>query len=131
VALVREYLAARTDGLDCLWIALYPTGKVKPLTDAGVGLIWQRHAPKAGVPRFKTYQLRHTAGVNLVERGRDLDTIREYLGTRRLETVQRYRNLVPRTRVDDLRADLDVSIPPTPVAAHRKATALMSSQSGA
>jgi site-specific recombinase XerD len=109
VALVREYLAARTDGLDCLWIALYPTGKVKPLTDAGVGLIWHRHAAKAGVPRFKTYQLRHTAGVHLVERGRDLDTIREYLGTRRLETVQRYRDLVPRSRTDDLRADLDVT----------------------
>src|SRR5438094_40496 len=68
-------------------------------------------AAQAGVPRFKTYQLRHTAGVNLVERGRDLDSIRRHLGTRRLETVQRYRDLVPRSEPDDVRADLDVSVP--------------------
>jgi len=110
VALVREYLSARTDDLEWLWVGVMPSGDVTRLTDEGVAKALRRIADRAGVPRFKSFDVRHTAGVRLTERGWDLGDILAHFGARSMETVQRYRDLVPRSRVDEVRADLDAPL---------------------
>jgi site-specific recombinase XerD len=109
VDLIRQYLAARTDDLDCLWLAVKPNGETHPLADAGVCKIWERVADAAGVPRFTTYRLRHTAGALLAERGHDIVDIMVHFGARDTRAVQGYKELVTRNRIDEVRADLDVT----------------------
>jgi integrase len=109
VDLIRRYLEARTDDLDCLWIAMTPAGKVRPLDPAGVLKIWERLANKVGVPKFTNKTLRHTAGMLLAERGHDLVDIMVHLGARDVRAVQGYRELVSRSRIEQVRADLDIA----------------------
>lgn len=106
--IVRRYLDARTDDLDCLWVAVKPNGMVQPLADDGVSKVWERLARFAGVPRFTTRELRHTAGAMLAERGRDMADIMVHMGSKDIRAVQGYKVLVALSRVDEVRADLDV-----------------------
>lgn len=108
IGLVREYLAARTDSLDMLWVAYNTDGTVTPLQDAGVLQIWARLARKVGVPRFTTRQLRQTAGAILVERGHDLADVMAVMDLKDMRSVQGYQQLA-NDRLRRVRADLDVS----------------------
>jgi integrase len=107
IALLREYLAVRTDPLDCLWIAIRPDGRIGPLHDAGVLKIWERLARKVGVKPFTTRELRQTAGAVLVERGHDLVDVMAVMGLKDIRSVQGYQ-LTLEDRLTRVRADLDV-----------------------
>lgn len=105
--LIREYLRARTDDNEWLWVALNTDGSVTKLQDAGVLKIWERVAKKAGVRRFTTQELRHTAATLLVERGHDDTAVMEFLGARDVRSVQGYKAIVA-DKLARMRADLDV-----------------------
>jgi site-specific recombinase XerD len=104
---IREYLAARRDDLEWLWIAVNTDRTVTKLQDAGVLKIWERLAKKVGVRKFTTQELRHTAATLLVQRGHDLTDIMDLLGARDIRTVQGYKKIVA-DRLQRVRADLDV-----------------------
>jgi site-specific recombinase XerD len=105
--LIRDYLRARTDDEEWLWVALKPDHSVGKLQPAGVLKIWERLAKKAGVRRFTTQELRHTAATLLVERGHQDTVIMELLGSRDVRSIQGYKVIVA-DRLARARADLDV-----------------------
>ena len=105
--LIREYLRTRRDDNEWLWVAFNTNGSVTKLQDAGVLKIWERLARRAGVRRFTTQELRHTAATLLVERGHDDSAIMEFLGARDIRSVQPYKTIVA-DRLARMRADLDV-----------------------
>ncbi len=105
--LIRDYLAARTDDVPWLWIALKTSGVISKLQDDGVSKIWTRLARKVGVQRFTTRELRATAATLLVQKGHDLNVVMDFLGVRDIRSVQGYKQLVA-DRLARVRADLDV-----------------------
>jgi integrase len=106
--LIHHYLAARTDDLPWLWVAV-PFGKpVRQLDPSGVLKIWERLSTAYLVPRFTTHQLRHTAATMLAERGHDPLTIASFLGHVDTRSVQVYAK-VSGNRLQSARADLDIA----------------------
>lgn len=59
--LIRDYLALRIDDSPWLWISHKTNAPLARLNPAGVWEIMQKIGKKAGVKRFTTHQLRHTA----------------------------------------------------------------------
>jgi integrase/recombinase XerD len=59
--MIREYLALRIDDSPWLWISHKTNAPLSRLQPAGVWEIMQKIGRKAGVKRFTTHQLRHTA----------------------------------------------------------------------
>jgi integrase len=51
---------------------------------------WKVAIKKSGVPRLRFNDLRHTALSRLVEKGEDIETVREIAGHASLKTTQRY-----------------------------------------
>jgi site-specific recombinase XerD len=107
--LIREYLKARSDDEEWLWVAVNPDHSVHKLQPSGVLMVWARLAAKVGVRRFTTQELRHTAATLLVERGHDDTVIMELLGDRDVRSLQGYKVIVA-DRLARARADLDVVI---------------------
>jgi len=106
--LIHQYLAARSDDLPWLWIALTPSGVVRKLDPAGVLKIWERLAAAYLVPRFTTHQLRHTAATALAARGHGPLEIADFLGHADTRWVQIYAKTSP-NRLQAARADLDIA----------------------
>jgi integrase len=71
---------------------LFPSRHGKPLGRTGIFRIVQRYAARAGLPPGKRHPhaLRHTVGMHLADAGRDLLTIQDHLGHRKLESTQVY-----------------------------------------
>jgi integrase len=107
--LIHHYLAARTDDLPWLWIALPPGKAARQLDPAGVLQIWARLCGAYMIPRFTTHQLRHTAATALAERGHDPLTIATFLGHVDTRSVHVYAK-VSGNRLSSARADLDIAI---------------------
>jgi integrase len=109
--LVRDYLRARSDDDEHLWIGWYGDdfGNPHPLTDAGVLGIWRTLADQAGVPRFTSQQLRRSAAAVLVERGYGDRDIMEFLGVSDPRTMRVLRQAVG-DRKAQVRAELDVAL---------------------
>jgi integrase len=51
---------------------------------------WKAAIKKSGIPRLRFHDLRHTALSRLVEKGEDIETVREIAGHASLKTTQRY-----------------------------------------
>jgi site-specific recombinase XerD len=64
---IAGYIAARRDDQPSLWVNLQRGKPVTPLNEAGVRELFRKTAQRAGVPRFTTHQLRHTAATRLFE----------------------------------------------------------------
>jgi site-specific recombinase XerD len=107
--MIRDYLEARTDDQEWLWVAINPDHTVTKLQPAGVLQIWARLAGKVGVRRFTTQALRHTAATVLLERGHDDTVVMEFMGSRDIRSIQGYKTIVA-DRLARARADLDVVI---------------------
>jgi integrase len=61
IELIRDYMAVRIDDSPWLWISHKTNAPLGRLNPAGVWEIMQKIGKKAGVKRFTTHQLRHTA----------------------------------------------------------------------
>jgi site-specific recombinase XerD len=107
--LVQQYLSKRSDDNDYLWIGWYGDNYKQPhrLTDEGVLRVWKKVARMAGVPPFRTLDIRHTAATQLMERQHDPSMVMELLGNRDFRSFQRYKEVVD-DKLARLRADLDV-----------------------
>ena len=105
--LIREYLSARDDDNEWLWVAYYPSGRIARLDEDGVLKIWERLAKKAGIARFTTQELRNTAATLLVGRGHEDGEVMRFLGLQDIRSLQGYKAVVEDKQAR-LRADLDV-----------------------
>lgn len=105
--LIRDYLGARTDDNEWLWIAYHTNGRIGRLNDAGVLKIWERIARKVGIAAFTTQEIRNTAATLLVGRGHEDEEVMRFLGTGDLRSLQRFKALAADKQAR-LRADLDV-----------------------
>jgi integrase len=105
--MVRDYLRARTDKEEWLWVAITPERTIRKLQPSGVLKIWERLGNKVGVGPFTTQQLRHTAATLLIERGHSDTVVMEFLGSRDIRSIQGYKTIAA-DRLARVRADLDV-----------------------
>jgi integrase len=71
---------------------LFPSRQGKPLGRTGIFRIVQAYAVKAGLPAGKRHPhaLRHTVAMHLADAGRDLLTIQDHLGHRRVANTEVY-----------------------------------------
>jgi integrase len=94
IAPVREaiarYLAVRHDDHTSLWVRLQRGTSVAALNEAGVRDLFRKAAKRAGVPRFTTHQLRHTAATRLFEMKVPESVIADYLGHGDLDSIRGY-----------------------------------------
>ncbi len=96
---VRSEIAARSGGGDCGKIFLSPRGK--PLSPKAVNRIVSRYlGAVSNIEKTSPHVLRHTAATHLLERGADLQAVRELLGHSSLSTTQMYTHVT----VDHLRS---------------------------
>jgi integrase len=51
---------------------------------------WRAALKKSGIPKLRFHDLRHTALSRLIEKGEDIETVRDLAGHASLKTTQRY-----------------------------------------
>lgn len=126
---IAQYMAARTDDHPSLWVILGYGKPIGPLNDPGVRELFRKTASRAGVPRFTTHQLRHTAATRLFEMKVPESVIADYLGHGDLDSIRGYVDFSSRRneaasvmermlmeaegtipRLDALAADLDLVV---------------------
>jgi len=78
---------------------------------------WNRAVRISGIPKLRFHDLRHTALSRLVEKGEDIETVRELAGHASLKTTQRYLHSNDRRKkqaVEKLAGDFGRYIPSAP-----------------
>lgn len=100
VASVKEaialYATSRQDSHPLLWVKLIAARPAKPLTEGDVRRLFWKTAELAGVPRFTTHRLRHTAATRLFEMKVPESVIADYLGHGDLDSIRGYVDLSSR-----------------------------------
>jgi integrase/recombinase XerD len=90
VAIVEEYLAARSDPLPQLWVT-HPTGQpCRPLTREAANHVWERLARQLGLKSWTNHRLRDSAATHLALRRVPTHMIADFLGHADLRTVMKY-----------------------------------------
>jgi site-specific recombinase XerD len=92
---ISKYLGTRTDGNPALWVTMRPNNPAR-LTDADVRGLLRRVARLAGVERFTTHQLRHTAATLLFEANVPESLITDYLGHESPDALRTYVDITSR-----------------------------------
>lgn len=87
---IARYVTARHDDHTALWVKVARSKAVKTLTEADVRRLFWKTAQLAGVPRFTTHQLRHTAATRLFEMKVPESVIADYLGHGDLDSLRGY-----------------------------------------
>lgn len=100
---IKQYLKARTDADEALWIHLRgPTAnKSLRLSTRAVETIVQKYSKKSGIPILATpHTLRHSFATDLLQQGVDLRTVQEFLGHRNIATTQIYTHVTSKRLKD-------------------------------
>lgn len=89
---VRNYLTARKDMSDALFVQTDPTKKdAKPLTKRSIERIVKQHAIKAGISKKVTpHVIRHMFATDLLGNGADIRSVQIMLGHSSISTTQIY-----------------------------------------
>ena len=95
---LKEYLSARTDADEALFISLTKKGKVLGrITPRAVQRLVDYNARKAGImANVHPHQLRHQFATDLLINGADLRAVQELLGHANVSTTQVYTHLTNR-----------------------------------
>lgn len=101
VAMVDEYLAARTDSLPQLWITT-PRGPVRPLSREAANRIWRRIAAELQLQRWTNHRLRDSSATLLARQRMPSHMIADHLGHADLRTVQKYIEIADEERAEVL-----------------------------
>ena len=93
---IREYLSARTDTSDFLFISLSKNSYGKPLSRNSIEAIVKQYATHAGINKKVTpHTLRHSFATSLLRKGADIRSVQALLGHSSITTTQIY------THIDD------------------------------
>lgn len=87
--LLREYLAARTDSSD----ALFVNNRGEPVSRELVRRVFKRFTRSIGIPHARFHQIRHTAITEHAERTRDVIALAKYAGHRNPQSTMIYIHL--------------------------------------
>jgi site-specific recombinase XerD len=87
---IHDYLGARTDASDFLWVTFDNNRPTHALGRDGAWVAWQRMARRVGAKPFSTHQIRHTAATLLLDADLNPMAIANYLGHADLRTVSQY-----------------------------------------
>lgn len=101
-ARVLDYLRARRDISDLLWISSGRGAVKRVLTREMIGRVWRRLALDVGVPRWTSHQLRHTCATEMKRAGVADLVIAEHLGHHDLSTLPNYAAVVDEHREQKL-----------------------------
>ena len=77
---------------------------------------WRAALKKSGIPKLRFHDLRHTALSRLIEKGEDIETVRDLAGHASLKTTQRYlhsNNRRKKIAVEKLAGDFECYLPNT------------------
>ncbi len=95
---IKEYLEARGDAEEALFISLTKKGRViGRITSRAVERVVDRYAREAGIPKRVTpHSFRHLFATDLLINGADLRSVQELLGHANVSTTQIYTHLTNR-----------------------------------
>jgi len=91
---IAKYLATRTDNHPALWMTIKPAPE--PMEAAHVRGAFRQVAERAGVPRFTTHQIRHTAATLMFDAKVPGELIADFLGHESLESIRNYVDMTSR-----------------------------------
>lgn len=91
---IARYLATRADTNPTLWVNMKP--EPRPMTPAHVRTTFTGVAKRAGVPRFTTHQIRHTAATLLFGAKVPESLIADFLGHESLDSIRGYVDMTSR-----------------------------------
>ncbi len=115
---LREYLAARDDAVDALFVAHDNAAHSRDhepqrLTPRTVQRRIQRLATELGI-KATPHSFRHLVATVMIENGADVRTVQELLGHAALQTTQRYTHVRPTRLIDEVRRHHPGHTPPAP-----------------
>jgi len=116
--LVQDYLDARGDNVEWLWVTHDASSPMHRLDPAAVREIWRKLARRVGVKPFTTHQLRHTCATELLDAGVPELAVAEHLGHVGLATIHVYAQVrdAQRRQVAEAMENLVRSYEPQPPA---------------
>ena len=89
-ALIRDYLAARTDDRPELWLAFTKASYLRPMTPSQVRKVWHRMSTRLGLTYWTTHAIRHTCATELLADEVPHLVIAEHLGHHGVATIANY-----------------------------------------
>jgi site-specific recombinase XerD len=91
---ISEYVATRTDNHPNVWVTIKP--EPGPMTPADVRLALRDVAQRAGIERFTTHQIRHTAATLMFDAKVPESLIADFLGHESIESIRNYVDMTSR-----------------------------------
>ena len=85
---LKEYLAARTDDNEALFVSL--KAPHKRLTVAGVEEVLRRLGKETGIEKVHPHRFRRTMATNILNKGMPIEEVKEVLGHAKLDTTLIY-----------------------------------------
>lgn len=89
-ALIRDYLAARTDDRPELWLSFTKRSYLKLMTPSQVRSAWRQMSARLGLSYWTTHSIRHTCATELLAAEVDHLVIAEHLGHHGVATIANY-----------------------------------------
>jgi site-specific recombinase XerD len=91
---ITQYVATRTDNNPALWVTIKP--EPAPMTPGDVRDAFHQVAKLAGIERFTTHQIRHTAATLLFDAKVPGELIADFLGHESLDSIRGYVDMTSR-----------------------------------
>jgi integrase/recombinase XerC len=89
-ALIRDYLAARTDDRPELWLSFTARTRLEPMTPAQVRTAWHQLSVQLALSYWTTHAIRHTCATELLAAEIPHLVIAEHLGHHGVATIANY-----------------------------------------